>query len=291
MCYRDNVPPLSFQGIHVACLCGDNGNGKSAIFDAITWALWGKSRAKNDDDLIHLGQSETQVELEFTIGNQLYRVLRKHSRKPSKARAGQSSLELQIGGNGAFKAISGNSLLETQQKIIKILNLDYETFKNSAFLRQGHADEFSVKRPGERKEVLANILGLTHYDELEAIAKQQSMNRRIEADRLENAITEIELQLTGKARYEEEIGKTIKEIGEVEDVKKSQEAKVTHLRSQRTSLDIKKEQLSATEARLNENKRELSQLQAKAGEQQARISGYEKVLRESDTINDYQRNQ
>jgi exonuclease SbcC len=57
MCYRDKVPALSFDGVHIACLCGDNGHGKSAIFDAITWALWGESRAKSDDDLICLGQN------------------------------------------------------------------------------------------------------------------------------------------------------------------------------------------------------------------------------------------
>src|SRR4030066_1319212 len=124
MCYRDNVPPLSFEGIHVACLCGDNGNGKSAIFDAITWALWGKSRARNGDDLIHLGQSEMEIELEFVSGEQQYRVIRKHAMKPSKARAGQTVLEFQIAFNGAFRAISGNSLLEILQQLIDVLNLD-----------------------------------------------------------------------------------------------------------------------------------------------------------------------
>ena len=44
MCYREGE--LSFEGLHVACLCGDNGNGKSALLDAMTWALWGKARAK-----------------------------------------------------------------------------------------------------------------------------------------------------------------------------------------------------------------------------------------------------
>jgi exonuclease SbcC len=286
MCYRDNVPPLSFDSIHVACLCGDNGNGKSAIFDAITWALWGKSRAKdnNDDDLIHLGQSEMEVELEFISGEQRYRVLRKHAKKPSKARAGQTILELQITNNGAFRTISGNSKSETQQKLIEILNLDYETFKNSAFLRQGHADEFSIKRPGERKEILANILGLSHYDELERRAKDLANDRRIEASKLENAINEIELQLAAKPKHEDEIRKTQDEINQLEKSRKTEELNISNLREQKKSLEIKKEQLSNTEVHLNETNKELERRQTKTKELQARITEYERVLAERASI-------
>lgn len=286
MCYRDNVPPLSFDGIHVACLCGDNGNGKSALFDAMTWALWGKSRAKgnNDDDLIHLGQSEMEIELEFISGEQRYRVIRKHAKKPSKARAGQTVLELQIASNGAFRSISDNSKSETQQKIIEILNLDYETFENSAFLRQGHADEFSIKPAGKRKDILANILGLSQYDELERRAKELAGDRRTEADRLENAINEIGLQLADKPKYEDEITKIQDEISKLEEKRKAAEATISSLHSQKLSLEFKKEQLSNTEIHINENKKELERRQAKSKELQARIKEYEQVLAEREAI-------
>jgi len=42
MPYRDSA--LDFTGIHLAVITGDNGNGKSAIVDAMTWALWGGPR-------------------------------------------------------------------------------------------------------------------------------------------------------------------------------------------------------------------------------------------------------
>jgi len=117
MCYRDNVPPLHFGGIHTVSVCGNNGNGKSALIDAITWALWGQTRAKHDDDLIHTGQTETEVEFEFAIGEQTYRILRKHSRPKKRRASGQTILEFQIAANGAFKSITGNTISQTQQKI------------------------------------------------------------------------------------------------------------------------------------------------------------------------------
>jgi len=284
MCYRDNVPPLSFDGIHVACLCGNNGNGKSAIFDAMTWALWGKSRTKSDDDLIHQGQPETEVELEFTAGQQRYRVLRKHIKKPSPLRSGQTVLELQIANDGDFRAISGNSQTETQQKIIELLRLDYETFKNSAFLRQGHADEFSIKRPGERKEILASILDLSRYDELERRAKDLASERRDEANKLESAINEIKHQLTHKAEDKEEVKKVLTEISQLEEQAKDEEALISTLREQKESLEIKKEQLSNTEARLSETNQELERWQRKTKEHHDRIVEYEQVLAEETAI-------
>ncbi len=49
--------------------------------------------------------------------------------------------------------------------------MSYETFTNSSFIQQGRADSFTTSTPGERKRVLAEILELGYYDELEARAK------------------------------------------------------------------------------------------------------------------------
>ncbi|MBI3177249.1 MAG: AAA family ATPase, partial [Chloroflexi bacterium] len=53
-----NPDPLDFTGLHVACLSGQNGAGKTSLLDAMTWALWGRARAKTDEELIHQGASE-----------------------------------------------------------------------------------------------------------------------------------------------------------------------------------------------------------------------------------------
>src|SRR5437868_14731901 len=80
MSYAEVHQPLEFDGIHVAVLTGDNGHGKSALLDAITWALWGRARGRSVDELIHAGASEMEVEFEFKLDEQQYRILRKRQR-------------------------------------------------------------------------------------------------------------------------------------------------------------------------------------------------------------------
>ena len=63
--YRGVAPTLDLEGVHVACLTGNNGHGKSAILDAITWVLWGTARASSQEELICHDEPEMMVELEF----------------------------------------------------------------------------------------------------------------------------------------------------------------------------------------------------------------------------------
>ena len=167
LCYR-RPQPLDLDGISIACLAGNNGAGKSSLLDAMTWALWGRARARRDDELIHLGQEEMQVEFTFDLEGNRYRVLRQRL----AGKRGRSVLELQISdGDGIFRSISENTIRETQNKITRILRLDYDTFVNSAFLLQGRADEFTIKTAGERKQILSDILGLSQWEEFEEQAK------------------------------------------------------------------------------------------------------------------------
>ena len=93
MPYR-NPDPLDFSGIHVACLSGDNGAGKSALLEAMVWALWARARdgKRSDDELIHFGESEMRVAFTFELSGQLYQVMRQ--RKSGKR--GQSMLALKL---------------------------------------------------------------------------------------------------------------------------------------------------------------------------------------------------
>jgi DNA repair protein SbcC/Rad50 len=194
--------PLDFTGIHVAVLCGENGAGKSSLLDAMTWALWGRARAKTDTELVHQGQTEMRVEFTFALGEQVYRVVR--GRRVGKS--ANSLLDFQAANpDGRFASIGEATIPKTQEKINRILRLTYETFTNSAYLVQGQADEFTGKRPTERKQVLADILGLMEWDAYEERAKQKIRAIDLQLAGIEGALREIEDDLAHRPDYEREL--------------------------------------------------------------------------------------
>jgi len=278
MCYRDNVPPLHFESIHTACLSGDNGNGKSALIDAMTWALWGQARAKSDDDLIHSGQAEMEVEFDFTIDQQPYRIIRKRSRPRRRGSSGQPALEFQIASGDGFRSITGDSITQTQQKISEVLRMDYDTFINSAFLRQGHADEFTIKRPAERKEVLADILGLAFYDRLEEQARILVRQQETDKAQLEITIKDIEDELAQKPLHEAEFEEAQQILSQLEEVVKGKESGLNELRAEKESLEKKKAQLEQLEISLNERRRSLEVMDEQASRHRSRIREYEELI-------------
>lgn len=195
--YREAA--LDFRGLHTACICGPNGAGKSSLLEAISWSLWGCCRSDTEDDIIHIGATDVRVDFTFSTGGQIYRVIRNRRR-------GQSgSLEFQVSLNSAdtedkanFRTLTDKGLRTTQQKILEHIKLDYDTFINSAYLRQGRADEFMLKKPIERKQVLANLLKLDQYDTLCEQAKDTSKQFKAQVDVLKHSLQTIQEQLQQK---------------------------------------------------------------------------------------------
>lgn len=181
------MPPLDLRGIHVACLCGANGHGKSALLDAMTWCLWGQARTgtQNHNDLIAYGESECRVELDFLARGQEYRVIRR------RRSTGQGRTEVDLfilDEAGQPRSISGNLVRDTNGKIQNLVGMDYTTFVNTAFLLQGRSDEFTRKTPAERKAVLSSVLGLSLYETLQVSAAGRRDHWQSEVARTEGAL-------------------------------------------------------------------------------------------------------
>src|SRR5258705_9582027 len=120
--YGEGHPALSLEGIHVACLSGSNGHGKSALLDAMVWALWGEPRggARAGDDLIRHGAAEMLVSFEFEAAGVRYRTLRRRTRH---GKTGTTELHFESWDGDAWRPLSGGSAAETQRLISSTLHM------------------------------------------------------------------------------------------------------------------------------------------------------------------------
>lgn len=218
---------VDLSTVDLAAVVGPNGAGKSTTFTiAPLWALFGSS--KNGcpiDSLVKLGTSDASVTLEFEHRGEMYRA---HRTRSVNGR-GKSSLELQKQENGAWASISGTTIRETEEKIRDLLGLDEETFTSSSMILQGRSNEFTAKAPGQRKQILSQILGLEIYETLQEGAKKH--------------VQELDARLRSS---QERLGT----IGELLSGKPDLTAllKVTEADIQAASLDISKHEDSLQEA-------------------------------------------
>ncbi|MBI2862848.1 MAG: SMC family ATPase [Chloroflexi bacterium] len=276
--YGEDVPPLLFDGFQLACLCGDNGQGKSALLDAITWALWGRARGKSDDDLIRFGKQDMAVEFEFQLGAERYRVIRMRNRRAGPRRAGVSGLELQVATDSAYRALSGDSIAATQRRITDLLKMDYETFVNSAFLLQGRADSFALKTSAERKKVLADILGLGIYDELESRARERVREAEGNARLLTREIEAIDRDLAERPNYERELETVLRDLHELDGRIRDEEAIRDDLRRRRAELGAKAQQADELEKALAQSQKEMKAIAVQIEQRRRNIAQLEGLL-------------
>lgn len=202
MSYGKGVPPLPLSDMRLACLSGDNGNGKSAILDAITWVLFGQTRAPREDDVIRLGAPSCRVMLDFQLGETKYRVVKQRDRKgTSPVWSLQAWQE-----DGTLRNLSDGR--ETKPRLEALLRLNYEMFLATAYLAQGRADIFARAKPTERKQIVADILDLSRYDELEKRAREHQREARERKLGAESQLVQIDSELEDLDRVEAELEAT-----------------------------------------------------------------------------------
>ncbi len=281
---------LSLSGIHVACLSGDNGNGKSALLDAMTWALWGFARGKrygqggvSPDELVYQGQTEMEITLDFEASGTDYRVTRKYS-KNAKSRSAATILDLQANTGEGYRSLTVGSVGDSERQLQHLLRMDYETFVNSAFLLQGQADRFTTSKPAERKETLAGILGLSLYERLEERAKehvkeQESLLARNVIDK-----ESVERDLARRPEIEESLAIAEKSLEEVTPQLATTKSEEDALRGRVDALQrIQKEAQELRDA-TTRGESEAKQHEAQAETVKGRINGYRDLLLRRDEI-------
>ncbi|MBI4733327.1 MAG: SMC family ATPase, partial [Rubrobacteridae bacterium] len=260
MSYKKMEEPLSFSSIHTAVLCGPNGHGKSSLLDAITWALWGRARGVDKrgtgtDDLIYNKEQNMQVEFVFELEVQRYRVVRARSRK---GKTGVSRLEFQIIDGETMRPLTGETIVATQEAINRTLRIDYDTFVNSAFIMQGRADTFMTKSANERKVILAEILGLSVYDELEELArsKKREINKR--KDIIDDRVSYIDREIEQLPILEAELLQAVADLSTVQKKIRTTERELAKIQKNKAVYDMKTAQIEELKKRCGHAESEIS---------------------------------
>lgn len=295
--YGEDVPPLDFTQFHVACLSGNNGQGKSSLLDALTWSVWGEGRKGNqekkaDNSLLRMGQTDMQVEFIFDLESDRYRIIRSFSRAGKSSKA---NLEFQVYDQKENKYISLScpSTRETQERINKTLRLDYHTFINSAFILQGRTNEFSKKTARERKEVLSEILGLSRYDELADLAKSylKEVNNIILSK--DNRLEYIAQELAQVDFYKENIKRLSEEHARISQKIKEKEEQINRLKERVNFLQHKSEEFDELIRRIEQLGQEIARGEKEIELKKKEITSCEEMISRREAIltkfEDYQK--
>ena len=293
MSYGEDIPALDFTGMHTLCLSGENGHGKSALLDAMTWALWGESRAgKNKhDELVRIGADEMSVHFTFEMDGQVYRVIRKRSKKAAGNLWEFQQETPDLGLGVGWRSLTGNKSADTGEIIQKLLRMSYDTFLNSAYLRQGQADQFVKQTPTKRKEILADILDLSRYDQLEAKARERMKSAQAEATDLERDIHGIEAELKAEPELREQVAALEARHEDLSARRDELSAEFYALRDRKSQLEGQKQfadslkaQIAALDAEIHDLTEELAGQGAEADKARALLSRQAEICRDFEKL-------
>lgn len=277
---------LDFRGLHTACICGANGAGKSSLLEAITWVIWGKCRAEREDDILHTGADQGRVDFQFMSNDQIYRVIR------SRQRGKSSVLEFQVSTGDNFRPLSAKGLRATQDAIIEAIKLDYDTFTNSAYLRQGRADEFMLRRPNERKQILADLLKLDRYELLAIRAKDIAKEAKGKTALLDERLQMLKQEVEQRAAIEDHRAQLTTAIAQIQAEQEAEAWQLQQLQISQNQRRTWQQQVDWQRQQCQALTQEIKHLDRQIRETEQQQAALQTLLDQETTINrayaDYQ---
>jgi exonuclease SbcC len=140
-------------------IIGKNGAGKSTIFEAILYCLFG--RDESNKALVRSAFADPKatvlLELDFTIGETLYRVRREFRGKTMTVGA-----ELYKNDTLIAKGVSA-----VNDELVQVLHIERDAFKRSVFSGQKELDELTNASKEERRKIVRRMLGLDRLDDIQ----------------------------------------------------------------------------------------------------------------------------
>jgi exonuclease SbcC len=276
MSYRDEAE-LSFDGSSLWMLTGRNGAGKSAIFDAITFALYGVHRLGKQGarELINHQSDNLIVEFDFSISNAIYRVKRTVQRK------GRSSFQaFCLDDTGRLHSIPETDSEKGLKNWVQLtLGIEEEAFTTAVVLRQGKSDALIEAEPKEKHKVLSQIVDLSIYEKLHKKTEEIQKQHKQLADNFQKQLQHIEpvnndqiatldQKIAQAKKQQKEFEKRLRELSALKVQAKSWEKlsrekeKIDQVISEAQNLFAQAEQIEQEAARFSELKHVLPSIVA-----------------------------
>lgn len=183
--YKDEQE-VRFDSAPVWMLAGNNGSGKSAVFDAITYALFGHHRggSQNASELINKESNSMTVEFDFILDGQLYRIKRTLRRSTRGTTSGTQQVFRRTTAEEWEPVPDTGKKIDFDRWLHDRIGLTYETFTSSVLLLQGKAEKLLDSKPSGRAEVLAGIVDLERYQRLHEKANTKKLELKARLDAL-----------------------------------------------------------------------------------------------------------
>lgn len=187
-------------------ICGKTGSGKSTIFDAITYALFGEApgaRKGHERELVsdyaEIGE-EPSVRFEFSLSNARYLIQRTPPYRRLKKNGSFTEVPPEasiacIDAAGREISVLASGVRDTNLKVGTLINLTAEEFSKIILLPQGEFQEFLQMDSAERSEILEKLFPVAMYDTIAELAAEKYKKLKNELSAMEDEKSRIENQL------------------------------------------------------------------------------------------------
>lgn len=209
---------LGEQGLYL--ITGDTGSGKTTIFDAITFALYGEaSGSVREAGMLRSKYARegepTYVELTFLYRGKRYTVTRNPEYQRPKGRGSGFTLQK---GDAALIFPDGRCPVtkakEVTKAITELIGLDYRQFTQIAMIAQGDFQKLLLAQTAQRGEIFRQIFHTGPYQEIQSRLRSAEKERWKEYDEIRRSINQ---HLSGIVCDEEDA-----HFAELEELKKGQ---------------------------------------------------------------------
>ena len=236
----------------VTGVVGLNGAGKSTIFEAIAWVLYGPVAARTSSDEIKRQGADNsdpcRVELEFVFENNNYRVVREIAGKSLTASATAT----------ADRKIAATSAETVSKYIQKKLGMDFKSFFTSIFAKQKELNTISSMNTSERRPLILRMLGIDSLDEVIKEIKSDKRNKDALVEKLNSDL----IDESGQDKidiYKIEIKNLEKEKSENESLIKRSKEKIAIFKKELGELEKNCENTKIEYEKIQDKKEKLTE--------------------------------